>query len=202
MSIFKTIFQLRVLRVIPISSAQALTIPALLALRLLWILNRKRSIALLKSRSLATLQHTWKKIDQIICGPIACENCFSTVIIGFEEVDEVTRDSTNRRRNTMLTNESRLGGARRIDFLSCLWKDLTSRAPPVLLLPVTTSFDANGLGPFYYKNQFYNRNTKTKTLCMKRAWPLRKTKRSLWGTQQGRTQNLGVVFQHRPRSNF
>ena len=66
------------LRVIPISSAQALTIPALLALRLLWILNRKGSIALLK-----------KKIDQIVCGPIVCENCFSTVIIGFEKIDEV-----------------------------------------------------------------------------------------------------------------
>ena len=39
---------LSILRVIPISSAQALTIPALLALKLLWILNRKGSIALLK----------------------------------------------------------------------------------------------------------------------------------------------------------
>ena len=42
-------------------------------------------------RSRATLQHTWEKMDQIVCGPIVCENCFCAVIIGFEKIDEVKR---------------------------------------------------------------------------------------------------------------
>ena len=45
-------------------------------------------------RSRATLQHTRKKIDQILCGPIVCDtimskNSFGTMVICFEKVDEM-----------------------------------------------------------------------------------------------------------------
>ena len=82
---------LSILRVIPMSSAQALTIPALLALRMLWILNRNGSMALLKSNAEPgqPCNTPEKKIEQVVGRTIMNINSFSAVVVGFEEVDEV-----------------------------------------------------------------------------------------------------------------